>query len=174
MMQIKSLTSPGTVLQVSVKPRVGPPVLIELVPGNRWGVNLRAILTKATWDRLRTRCYATAGHFCEICGGVGRRHPVEAHEVWLWDEVAKVQKLERLIALCPNCHEVKHAGRAVALGNVSRVLSHMVQVNGWTAVQARAHLDASMIEWRRKSGIDWTIDLSWLQGQGVPVPQADP
>jgi len=32
------------------------------------------------------------------------------------DDEGKVQRLERLVALCPACHEVKHAGLASTWG----------------------------------------------------------
>lgn len=38
--------------------------------------------------------------------------PVECHEVWDYDDDRKIQRLERRVALCPACHEVKHAGLA--------------------------------------------------------------
>jgi hypothetical protein len=51
-----------------------------------------------------------AGHRCELCGGVGgsnRGHTIECHEVWDYDDRTWVQRLVRLTALCPACHEVK-------------------------------------------------------------------
>ena len=32
-----------------------------------------ANLSKKDWDKLRKACYESAGHKCEICGGVGWR-----------------------------------------------------------------------------------------------------
>ena len=38
------------------------------------------------------------------------------HEVWDYDDARRVQRLVRLIALCPACHEVKHLGLAAKRG----------------------------------------------------------
>lgn len=165
MIQTFSLADPD----ISVQKPSGN-LTIELVPGNRWGTNLRTILSKAEWDKLRKVCYATAQNQCEICGGKGIRHPVEAHEVWHWDDVKITQRLVRLIALCPSCHDVKHIGRAFAIGHGPRALGHLAKINGWTMRQARDCYDQAMVQWHAKSNIPWKLDLSWLETQGLRVP----
>src|SRR3972149_12027864 len=93
-----------------------PRLTIELVPGTTWFSNLRSILPKEDWDALRRPAYRLAGYRCEICGGRGDRYPVAAHEVWKYDVRKHIQRLIRLIALCPACHEVKHIGLAGGRG----------------------------------------------------------
>jgi hypothetical protein len=51
--------------------------------------------------------------------------------VWVYDHEAKIQRLERLVALCPACHEVKHAGLASKRGRLEAVIDHLADVNGW-------------------------------------------
>jgi hypothetical protein len=75
-------------------------------------LNVRSNVPKAVWDRLRRQVAADVGQRCEICGGRGWRWPVECHERWDYDDDRKIQRLERLVALCPACHEAKHAGLA--------------------------------------------------------------
>ncbi len=87
-------------------PRFG----VELVPASYWFSNVRSHVTREVWDQLRRQTYEATGHICEICGEVGRKHPVECHEVWHYDDEWRIQKLERLIALCPSYHAVKHSG----------------------------------------------------------------
>jgi len=82
---------------------------VELVPSTCWYTNVRSNVSKAVWDRLRGEVAADAGNRCEVCGGRGRRWPVECHEMWDYDDDRKIQRLERLVALCPACHEVKQA-----------------------------------------------------------------
>ena len=108
---------------------ISRPLTAELVPSGLWWVNLRSILRPGEWDALRAAVYEEAGHRCEICGDVGRRHPVEAHEVWSW--AGQVQRLVRLVALSPGCHFVKHAGRAQLLGRENDVVDQLRTVNGW-------------------------------------------
>lgn len=83
---------------------------IELVPSTSWFSNLRSLLSSEEWDKIRRGCYKNANYKCEICSGVGPKHPVECHETWEYDEKQGIQKLIGLIALCPSCHEVKHVG----------------------------------------------------------------
>jgi hypothetical protein len=54
---------------------------VELVPSTCRYTNVRSHVPKAVWDRLRRQVAAEAGDRCEICGGQGRRWPVECHEV---------------------------------------------------------------------------------------------
>lgn len=139
---------------------------VELVPAGQFGDNLRSRLPKAEWDALRRATYAAAGHRCEVCGGKGSRHPVECHERWEYDELARVQKLVGLIALCPRCHEVKHAGLASARGRLVQVLEQLMRVNGWSADEAGDHVELEFRVWNRRSREAWTLDLDWLDRRG--------
>lgn len=143
---------------------------VELVPKTSWGDNLRSRFKPSEWDTLRFACYAAAGHKCEVCGGVGKKHPVECHEIWQYDDENHVQTLQGLIALCPACHEVKHFGRAQATGNGARALNHLARVNGWTDAQAKAHVEAAFTMWRKRSQSNWTLDLSKIEVKNLPRP----
>lgn len=136
---------------------------IELVPSGQWGANLRQIVSRDAWDRLRASTYANAGHRCEICGGRGPRWPVECHERWHYDDDSHVQKLTGLVALCPPCHEVKHMGRARAIGRGEQAESHLASVNGWTAKQAAIYTEQQFKTWHRRSKESWTLDTSWTK-----------
>ena len=136
---------------------------VELVPRGQWGANLRSELPKAEWDRLRKATYAAAGHRCEICGGKGRKWPVECHERWRYDEGTKTQHLEGLIALCPMCHKVKHIGRSMAVGEGDSAISHLMKVNGWSEAETTAYLKEAFETWERRSSETWKLDISWLE-----------
>jgi hypothetical protein len=136
---------------------------IEAIPRSLWGVNLREKLGQSAWDRLRKGCYAKARNLCEICGGVGKRHPVECHEIWDYDDKKHVQKLVGLIALCPYCHEVKHYGRACAIGRAEDAQRQFLKINGCTAEQMRKHIDEVKALWEERSESEWIQDLTWLE-----------
>lgn len=138
---------------------------VELVPKGQWYDNLRSRLTGKAWDALRHACYEAAGHRCEICGGQGAKWPVECHERWEYDEVNRVQKLVGLIVLCPACHEVKHMGLANVRGRGDIAMAHLMVVNGWTGPMANEHVKAAFATWRQRSAEQWTMDLTWLDGQ---------
>ncbi len=144
---------------------------IELVPESSWGDNLRSRLKKADWDILRRAQYKAAGYHCEICGGKGRRHPVEGHEVWDYNDQTYTQTLTRLIALCPACHLVKHFGFACLQGRELQALDHLMRVNKWTKAQADVHIEAAFELHAKRSLHRWTLDLTWLATQGIAIPE---
>ncbi|MBR2024116.1 MAG: hypothetical protein IJ996_06355 [Clostridia bacterium] len=85
----------------------------ELVPDGCWYQNLRSALPQAVWDSIRKTAYAKAKGKCMICERKTAR--LEAHERWSYDEERALQKLETVIAVCRNCHEVIHVGVATTL-----------------------------------------------------------
>ncbi|HEY9705549.1 MAG TPA: HNH endonuclease [Allocoleopsis sp.] len=135
---------------------------IELVPSTSWFSNLRSLLTTEEWDKVRKGCYKHAGYKCEICGGVGPKHPVECHETWEYDEAKGIQKLVGLISLCPSCHEVKHIGLAGINGRRDEAVKHFCAVNGCSKEEAEKYISECFEIWNRRSQQDWTLDVSLL------------
>ena len=143
---------------------------IELVPRTSWYSNVRSNVSEAEWDRLRRPVYHRAGSRCEICGGRGQKHPVECHEVWLYDDAAGIQRLVDLIALCPSCHGVKHLGRSHVKGGGDEAIEQLMRVNGWTGARAEAYVDLVLDIWKLRSLVPWRLDLGWLAERGVSGP----
>lgn len=136
---------------------------VELVPRSLWGINLRSELPKSKWDKLRKATYKKANFVCEICGGVGRKWPVECHEIWHYDDENKVQRLDGLIALCPPCHQVKHLGRSLGIPQLKyATLAHLGNVNCLTEADLEYYLNHVFGKWRVRSESKWTQDLSKL------------
>lgn len=142
---------------------------IELVPKTSWGDNLRSRLAQKDWNRLRKMQYREAMYRCEICGEVGRNHPIECHETWEYDEVRRIQKLTGLIALCPDCHRVKHFGFAAYKGKKEQALRHLMRVNGWDRKTAIFYVVAAFERHRERSRGPWILDLQWLKDRGVDI-----
>jgi len=139
----------------------------ELVPKTCWYSNVRSCVSPNDWDILRKECFTLINNLCEICGGKGNKWPVECHEVWEYDEANKIQKLVRLIALCPQCHQVKHPGLANIKGKTDEVIQQLIKVNKITKQQANDLLGNAFQEWERKSMYQWKIDLSFLDGKNI-------
>ena len=165
----------GNVQHLTFGKNPGRQITIEMVPKPLWYKNVRSEVSKAEWDRLRKQTYRAAGHRCEICGGTGldqgAKWPVECHEIWHYDDEARIQKLDGLICLCPMCHSIKHFGRTQAnAGNSPRAmayfaacLDHMVTVNGWDHAQVKAHVHEEQRQWQERSRHeDWDQDMSLL------------
>lgn len=140
---------------------------LDLVPQSCFFKNLRSELCASDWNTLRREAYAAAGYKCEICGGRGKQHPVEAHEVWSYDSATAVQKLTGILCLCPDCHMVKHFGLAQMRGLEAKARKHLAKINDWSLRQVEAHLTEAFDEWRARSQISWTLDITWLDDKGI-------
>jgi hypothetical protein len=140
-----------------------PKLTIELVPKSSWYDNVRSNVSKSTWDRIRKLVYLKANYVCEICGEKGKRHPVECHEVWEYDLNTCTQKLIRLIALCPDCHSVKHIGRAYACGGYHAALRHLCKVNNWSKATANKYVHQQFAVWSLYSQFEWDVDTDALK-----------
>lgn len=134
----------------------------ELVPKTAWYSNVRSNVTRSEWDIIRYQVYANAGNVCEICGGKGKRHAVECHEVWEYDDDTNIQKLVRMIALCPACHSVKHLGRARAVGIYAEALAQLRKVNDMTIGEAKAYAKTIFEQWEERSKHKWKLDIKNL------------
>ena len=134
---------------------------IELVPDSCWYSNLRSILTPTQWNAVRKSAYAKANGKCMICGAPASR--LEAHERWSYNEDARIQKHEEVIAVCKNCHEVIHIGRTQLTGKGREAEEHFMNVNGCTYAEYRKALGRANEEHRRRNTVaEWKLDLSVL------------
>jgi len=134
---------------------------IVLVPATSWFVNLRNKISKEEWDKIRKQSYADANHKCAICGDNGR---LNCHEIWLYDDEKHIQKLDGFIALCDNCHMIKHIGFAQiqasqGLLNMNELIEHFMKVNNCNRDVFEKHKEEAFAEWRKRSEYEWEIDL---------------
>lgn len=155
----------------------------DLLPRAAWGKNLRAMLTRPAWDRLRRWAYARAGGVCEHCGQTGhdqgRRHALEAHEVW--DVCAETQTvtLRGIVALCPLDHAVAHLGRTLTQGRHAfvRAVGHMQATHRLTSAQTEAVVDAAFRTWEAHGDTPFTVTvrdgLAALIAEGAPLTEED-
>lgn len=144
---------------------------IELVPKTSWFSNVRSNVSDKEWDTIRRAAYKKANYRCEICGGKGTRHPVECHEIWEYNDKKNIQKLVRTIALCPNCHKVKHIG----LNGRDENIEWLAKVNKWDIDTANDYVDYVFSVWKTRSWKEWTLDLSWIKqefGDSVQIKSA--
>jgi hypothetical protein len=144
-----------------------PRLTVELVPKTCWFSNVRDRVSRENWDRMRSQVYEHAGRRCEVCGGRGSKHPVECHEVWEYDERTAVQRLVRMIALCPACHEVKHMGLAGIKGRGEIAAAHLAEVNGWTPQVTARYINQAFAVWEGRSARTWSLDVSALAAYGI-------
>jgi hypothetical protein len=138
---------------------------IELVPSTSWYNNIRALVSKSDWEVIKDLTFKRAGYKCEICGGTGPKWPVECHEVWHYDDTNHTQKLVRTIALCPNCHCVKHMGLQMSKfpRRVPNLIKHMMKVNVMTYKEAEDYIVSAFKEHAERSRHPWDVDITWIK-----------
>jgi len=155
-----------------------PRLSLELVPVTAFCSNLRSLIPEQ-WETLRRDTYFNAGYRCEICGGRGPEHPVEAHERWDYRGeldrttgwILPFQYLTGIWALCPACHEAKHLGLAEKRGRLPQVLAHIAKVNDWTLPQAKRYAAHAFRIWEERSQHLWGLDINWLRDYVKDLPQ---
>lgn len=143
-----------------------PKLTIELVPKTCYYSNVRTTVTKQEWNKIRFISYEKANNKCEICGDVGKnqgyKHNVECHEIWEYDDTNHTQKLVGLVSLCPICHQVKHIGRAIAMGRHQLVHNQLMKVNRWTPKQVEIYILKCFEIQKERSKYQWKLDISML------------
>ncbi len=137
---------------------------IELVPRSCWYSNVRSNVSEATWSRLKSISFKAANYRCEICSNRGPHHPVECHEIWHYDDHRLIQRLDRLIALCPRCHQVKHIGLAIERSETHKAIEWLCHVNSISPDQALQLVKRAFAIHEIRSAYSWSLDLSLLSG----------
>ncbi len=139
---------------------------VELIPSTCHFSNVRTTVKASEWDKIRFLSYEAADNKCQICGDTGKnqgyKHNVECHEIWHYDDENHVQTLIGLISLCPTCHQVKHIGRAFAIGKQNQAIAQLIKVNKWTPIQTAKHIEDAFILHKERSKYKWSLDLSLL------------
>ena len=141
----------------------GAALLPDMLPLTSWEKNLRTILNEEKWDKIRRNVYAAAGFRCEICGNRGK---LEAHEKWKLINETQVQKLEKIVAVCPTCHKAYHIGFAKSSGMLPDVKRKLMDVNGWTIEEVDKQLQEAYEIWQQRCEWDWTLDIELIYNNG--------
>lgn len=134
---------------------------IELIPSSAWYNNIRNLVSRSQWDKIRKECYQHANHKCEICGGRGNKWPVECHERWEFLD-GKINLLG-FIALCPPCHEVKHIGLASKRGRFNDAKKHFMEVNGLSNNEVDKYIKDAFDLFKKRSTEKWEMNLSLIE-----------
>lgn len=145
---------------------------IELVPKTCWFSNVRNHIKKGEWDTVRKIVFQKAQNKCEICGGRGKKWPVECHERFMYDDTRHSQTLIGLIALCPECHQTKHFGLARVRGIDKQAMWHLCAVNGWEIDQGVDHVNRQFEIWVERSQHEWSVDLGFMKREfGIEISE---
>ena len=137
---------------------------IELIPSTQFNNNVRSLVSRQEWHRIRKNVYRTYGNKCAVCGAPGR---LNAHEIWNFDEATSVQSLAGMICLCDLCHHVKHIGFAKILAsqgklNFDSVVEHFMSVNCCGVQEFLEHEREAFRLYGERSTRQWKLDISNL------------
>lgn len=135
---------------------------IELVPNPLWGNNLRKYMSKSAWEKLRKQVMAQHNNRCGICQAVDGR--LYCHEIWQYDDIAHIQKLNGFIILCEMCNHCKHMGLTKNLAaqgklNLSNVIDHFMRINQCSHEEYQAHENEAFKIWNERNKYEWTTDF---------------
>lgn len=141
---------------------------IELIPESAWGENLRKYLPKEIWEKIRKEVFRKANYKCSICGKRGKLH---CHEVWEYDDQNHILKLKGFMALCENCHLIKHWGMATILASEGKIkledlIKHFMEVNNCDRLTFEEHKKEAIQKFNERSRYEWLIDISILKDKG--------
>ncbi|MFA6269470.1 MAG: HNH endonuclease [archaeon] len=143
---------------------------IELVPSTSWYSNLRKVLTIPEWNKLREEAYARSNYTCFICGNKGSLH---AHEEWVYDDNQKIQTLDKIVALCENCHMIKHAGFSMHTAegkrkySTEKLITHFCIVNNCSQQDYKLHENEAFKKFNERSKYQWKFNLANLAQYGI-------
>lgn len=180
----------------------GQKLYVDMIPPQCWYRNVRErLVNKDDWNIIRKHVFERVNYTCECCGlwckdsrpydeedhvqRTGYVNPsevrelkkwntvrLEAHERWSYDDSTKVQKLERIVALCHRCHTVTHLGLAGERGLYGEAYDHLMKVNRYTVDQCSEHIRDREDIWSTLKE-EYKLDLSIIKNSGFDVENDD-
>lgn len=138
--------------------------IVDLIPSTSWFSSLANMLSKPYWDALREQSISSL----QGCYNCGSRVKLEAHEIWDYDDINKIQKLLEIRCLCKLCHETMHLGRANVMGNFNQAFKRLCLINRIREDEEKTYLDMIFSNYERRSRYKWSLDLSlFLQNDNI-------
>lgn len=134
---------------------------LDLIPASQFYNNVRAIVSKSQWNAIRNSVVSAVYNACEICNIY--YDSLDCHEKWSYDDKKLIQKLEGMMALCKDCHQVKHFGLAEIQGKRTQALAHLMKINNISKIKAESYVKSEFEIWAARSQKSYTLDLSYLE-----------
>ena len=141
-----------------------------MIPSPLWAINTHTLMPQSQWDQIRRQAYDDCSHQCGICGGKGKLEP---HTRWEYDDANLVQRLLGFMALCLQCHGIKHLGRSGIIctpEQMENLVIHFMTVNQCTEEEFKELEEKAFAEFERRSQHkNWKRDLGT-----IPIPDLQP
>lgn len=138
---------------------------IELVPRTIWGSNLRKRISRTEWNNIRKQSYKDSNYKCCICKkDCKEEEQLQCHELWDYNDKNHIQTLKGFIALCSNCHFIKHIGLATKFSiegklNMSKLEKHFCKVNKVDMSFFKDYLKKIDEQYELRSEHEWVTNL---------------
>lgn len=150
---------------------------IGLIPQRAWGRNVRAIVSGEVWGRLRGKFGTSYDKWetwpepapplgCNICNQHVAAN-LHLHEIWEFDDQLLIQTLKGFAAICEDCHDAIHLGRAIRVGLGDKAMTHLARVNGWSSQETAKQVQKAILQWEKRADFDYQLDVSFLTEQGL-------
>ncbi len=98
---------------------------LELIPDTASGSSLYRLLTEKAWKAIRVKVLEEYNSQCVIYGANAGR--LNCHKQWEYDDQTNIQRLVRLVILCPMCHLVKNMNTSYV--SFEELVQHFMRVN---------------------------------------------
>jgi 5-methylcytosine-specific restriction endonuclease McrA len=148
---------------------------VDMIPKSCAFKNVRSNVREETWERIRYTVRDRSKNVCELCG-ISARQGIQStgnhcHERFSYDQNTKVQKLERLMCICEECHNSTHFGRSNIEGNFEKAREHLKAVRKWTEEEVDRNIEDAYKILNARENIQWTLDLSVLTNSGIALKE---
>lgn len=134
---------------------------IELLPNSSWNNNLRNLMRKDEWDKLRRKVYKLYKNRCGTCSARGKLH---CHEIWKFDDQNLTQTLTGFVALCELCHATKHIGFAKIQADRGefaweKLVDHYCKVNKCNKSDFQNDYKKALNKFINRSKFEWEVKI---------------
>jgi hypothetical protein len=143
----------------------GNELYVDILPKGS-NISIKRLLSDSDFSRLRNLLVKRVAYRCECCSEEcisSEKKYLEVCECFSYNFNTRVQKLEKIMALCKKCYTTTRlADKGVAL-------AHLMDVNGLDKEDAKQHIYESFDTWKTRSEIKWEVDLSIITNSGLTI-----
>lgn len=143
----------------------GNELYVDILPKGS-NISLKRLLIDSDFSKLRNLLVKRVAYRCEVCGEEcvsSERKYLEVCEMFSFNFSTHIQRLERLIALCKPCYTTTR------LLDKGIALEHLMDINGLDREDAKQHIYEAFDNWKNRSEIKWTLDLSLVTNSGLQL-----
>ena len=134
----------------------GDQLFVDLLPKNS-SITLKRTLEDSEYSKLRNIVVKRVAYKCEICNTeclTKDNKYLQLCERFSYSMEKKIQKLERLVAMCKACFQT------VRLLDKGIALTRLIEINQIDKEDAKQHILDSYEIWKTRSNIAWKVDMS--------------